>query len=312
MGIAVVGAGLAGCECALVLARAGIEVTLFEQKPLAHSEAHVSNNFAELVCSNSLRNAQLTSGIGLLKAEMRALGSPFMAAADQTSVPADKALAVDREAFSSVLTQAVRAQAAIKIVCKCVNSLSDPLFTDPDFQAVVLAVGPLASQAFSEDLASYIGAEHCYFYDAIAPIVWTKSLDQKIVFRASRYVEPETGVGDYLNCPMNKEEYTRFYSALLDAQTVPSRDDEKLKHFEGCMPIEALAQRGFNTLAFGPLKPVGFIDPRTNRRPFALLQLRYETKNAESCNLVGCQTRMLQGEQKRVFRLVPGLEKVEF
>lgn len=308
---AVIGGGLAGCECALRLARADLQVTLFEQKPAFRSPAHVSDGLAELVCSNSLRSDELTSGIGLLKAEMRELGSDFMELADAHRVPAGKALAVDREAFSAAMTRRILSTPGITLVHRQITSLDDPALDG--FGTVVLAAGPLASENLSASLAGMVGGDHCYFYDAIAPIVWTHSLNRDIVFRASRYGQEkgETG-GDYLNCPMNREEYEAFYNALLEAQKVGARDFEKEKHFEGCMPVEALAERGPRTLTFGPLKPVGFVDPRTGRRPWAILQLRAETLNGETCNLVGCQTKLTYGEQARVFRMVPGLEKAEF
>lgn len=315
--IAVVGGGLAGCECALHLAEAGLAVTLFEQKPGRRSPAHISDNLAELVCSNSLRSDESSSGVGMLKAELRALGSRFMAAADACRVPAGKALAVDREAFAAMLTALVASQPRIRRVERNVCGLDDPVlapFRTPE-GTVVIAAGPLASEELSASLAAAVGAEHCYFYDAIAPIVWTHSLDMSVVFRASRYGQEQgdaPGEGDYLNCPMSREEYTAFYTALLEARTVQAHAFESERHFEGCMPIEALAQRGDRTLTFGPLKPVGFVDPRTGRRPWAILQLRAEKANGEACNLVGCQTKLVQSEQARIFRLVPGLEQAEF
>ena len=317
MSIAVVGGGLAGCECALHLARAGHSVTLFEQKPGHRSAAHISEHLAELVCSNSLRSDELTSGVGLLKAEMRALGSRFMEAADACRVPAGKALAVDREAFARQMSQLVESEANIRLVRHQVQSLDDAVL-EPfrgEGRAIVVAAGPMASDGLSASLAGVLGEKHCYFYDAIAPIVWTHSLNMDVVFRASRYGQENgegEGEGDYLNCPMSREEYDVFYQALLDAQKVAAHEFEQEKHFEGCMPVEALAERGPRTLTFGPLKPVGFVDPRTGRRPWAIVQLRAENANSDTCNLVGCQTKLTQGEQARVFRLVPGLEKVEF
>ena len=317
MSIAVVGGGLAGCECALHLARAGHSVTLFEQKPAHRSAAHISDHLAELVCSNSLRSDELTSGVGLLKAEMRALGSDFMELADAHRVPAGKALAVDREAFARAMTERVSAQANLTLVHHQVESLDDPVLAPfyGEDRAVVLAAGPMASDGISASLAETLSAKHCYFYDAIAPIVWTHSLNMDVVFRASRYGQENgegEGEGDYLNCPMSRDEYDVFFAALLEAQKVSTHEFEQEKHFEGCMPIEALAERGPRTLTFGPLKPVGFDDPRTGRRPWAILQLRAENANSETCNLVGCQTKLTQGEQARVFRLVPGLENAEF
>ena len=308
---AVVGGGLAGCECALRLARAGLEVTLFEQKPAAMSAAHVSGQLAELVCSNSLRSDETTSGIGLLKAEMRALGSEFMAAADAHRVPAGKALAVDREAFAADMTQRIEAAGNIRREQARITGLDDVRLQGHD--VIILASGPMTDAALSASLAEVIGTSYCYFYDAIAPIVWTHSLDMSVVFRASRYGQEkgEEG-GDYLNCPFERDEYEAFYEALLAAEKVQPHGFEKEKHFEGCMPIEALAQRGPRTLTFGPLKPVGFVDPRTGRRPWAVLQLRAESRNGEACNLVGCQTKLTYAEQARVFRMAPGLQQAEF
>ncbi|MBO4369529.1 MAG: methylenetetrahydrofolate--tRNA-(uracil(54)-C(5))-methyltransferase (FADH(2)-oxidizing) TrmFO [Desulfovibrio sp.] len=316
--IAIIGAGLAGCECALVLAKAGFHVMLFEQKPEKRSPAHVMDSFAELVCSNSLRSNELTSGVGLLKQEMRDLGSFFMDAADANSVPADKALAVDRTAFSRDISQKIHAHPNISCFSHSVASLDDPLLWQNGCENVIVAAGPLASDELVASLKKVIGETDCYFYDAIAPIVWTSSLQKDIVFRASRYdcekedYVPGQETGDYLNCPMTKDEYLVFYEALRTADTVPSRDFETVKHFEGCMPIEALAARGERTLAFGPMKPIGLRDPRTGKRPYAVLQLRFENRAGTTCNLVGCQTRMRIPEQERVFRLVPGLEKAEF
>jgi methylenetetrahydrofolate--tRNA-(uracil-5-)-methyltransferase len=308
-----VGAGLAGCECALTLAHAGLDVTLYEQKPGRLSPAHAAPHLSELVCSNSLRSDERASGIGLLKAEMRALGSAFMQEADAHRVPAGKALAVDREAFAAAVTARIAGHPRIRLVEHCVASLDDPVLDGAG--TVVIAAGPLASGGLSDSLAQAAGAEHCYFYDAIAPIVWTGSLNTGIVFKASRYDAEKgaaDGEGDYLNCPMNREEYERFYAALRAARRAKTRGFEQVRHFEGCMPLESLADRGPRTLTFGPLKPVGFADPRTGRRPWAVLQLRAENGNMETCNLVGCQTRLLQSEQIRVFRLVPGMENAEF
>lgn len=304
---AIAGAGLAGCECALALARRGFSVALFEQKPHYRSEAHVSDGLAELVCSNSLRNNENTSGIGLLKNEMRALGSPFMAAADKCRVPAGKALAVDRELFSREIGAMVEAEEKISLVRRRIESVDDDVFQSAAAIRRVVAAGPLAFDGLADSLAQIAGSGHCYFYDAIAPIVWTESVDMSVAFRASRYGD---GEGDYLNCPMNREQYLAFHSALLEGEVFKPHGGEK--HFEGCMPIEALASRGVKTLAFGPMKPVGLTDPATGLRPYAVLQLRPEKANLETCNLVGCQTKLLQGEQKRIFRLVPGLQNAEF
>jgi methylenetetrahydrofolate--tRNA-(uracil-5-)-methyltransferase len=276
--------------------------------------------------------------VGLLKEEMRQLGSDFMGVAEACRVPAGRALAVDRDDFSRKMTSLVRETPGISLVEHCVAGLDDPSLAG--FGRVVVAAGPLASEGLSRSLAEATGREHCYFYDAIAPIVWTESLDFGTVFRASRYeaagasagqspsvcdaaasgdgagvggdVCGVPGEGDYINCPMTREEYENFYRELCAARRAEARDFESLRHFEGCMPIEALADRGSRTLTFGPMKPVGLVDPRTGRRPWAVLQLRPERRNMEACNLVGCQTRLLQGEQERVFRLVPGMGRVEF
>lgn len=307
---AIVGAGLAGCECALALGRSGYSVSLFEQKPEFRSEAHVSDGPGELVCSNSLRSDDQTSAIGLLHQELRELGSAVMAAADACRVPADRALAVDRAAFSGHLADQLAACANVQVTHRQIASLDEDILARTGPAGVVIAAGPLASANLSASLAEASGAEHCYFYDAIAPIVWTDSLDMDVIFRASRH--SAEGEGDYLNCPFSREEYERFYSALCAGRTFRGHAHEKETHFSGCMPIEALAQAGPATLSFGPLKPIGFTDPRTGKRPHAVLQLRAEQRNMETCNLVGCQTKLLQGEQERIFRLVPGLERAEF
>ncbi|MDR0466503.1 MAG: methylenetetrahydrofolate--tRNA-(uracil(54)-C(5))-methyltransferase (FADH(2)-oxidizing) TrmFO [Deltaproteobacteria bacterium] len=308
--IVVIGGGLAGCECAYRLARAGLRVTLFEQKPARFSSAHSSEHLAELVCSNSLRADGLLSGVGLLKQEMRELGSLAMDAAEKTRVPAGKALAVDRELFSRLVTERIAAEANITLVRREIVGLDDPALRGA--LRVVVAAGPLASDALSASLSELTGGQ-LYFYDAIAPIVTGDSVDMNIAFRGTRHVGPEEeGPGDYLNCPMNREEYLRFYEALRSADVTPARDFEKEIHFEACMPIESLAVRGERTLSFGPLKPVGFTDPRTGRRPWALVQLRAEHLNNSAYNLVGCQTKLVRSEQVRVFRLIPGLARAEF
>lgn len=359
--VLVVGGGLAGCECALYLAKHGINVVLFEQKPAQFSPAHVSLYLGELVCSNSFRSMRdegpQSSGIGLLQTEMRELGSQIIAAAYEHSVPAGKALAVDREAFAKALTEKIEENQYIKLVRKSVQDLEEVENLRQKYGAeyVVLATGPLTSESLAKSLSAIVGSEYCYFYDAIAPIVSADSLDMDIIFRGSRYdniapppyndevaksedlsrqwrekmqaemqeykekqaaeksgQESTDDEGDYLNCPMHKHEYEAFYQALLAAEKVASHNFEKELHFEGCMPIEALAERGERTLTFGPLKPVGFTDPRTGRRPYALLQLRAENANAGAFNLVGCQTKMTYKAQDSVFRLVPGLKNVEF
>lgn len=309
---AVVGGGLAGCECALRLAGAGIAVTLFEQKPQNMSPAHTMTELAELVCSNSLRSDEIASGVGLLKQEMRELGSVFMSVAQECAVPAGKALAVDRELFARRMTRAVEAHPAITLTRREIGGLDDPALEG--FAAVVVAAGPLASDALSRSLAQAVGSGHLYFYDAIAPIVTAESVDMSAAFRASRYQDPDDAQtpGDYVNCPMDKERYLDFHAALLSAERVAARDFEKEIHFEGCMPIEALAERGERTLTFGPFKPTGLTDPRTGRRPWAVVQLRAENRNASMYNLVGCQTKLTYKAQAEVFRRIPGLERAEF
>ena len=308
--VVVIGGGLAGCECAYHLARAGLRVTLFEQKPVRFSPAHSSERLAELVCSNSLRSNELNSGVGLLKQEMRELGSLVMDAAEKTRVPAGKALAVDRALFSRLISERIAAEDNITLLRREITGLDDPALHGAS--RVVVAAGPLASDSLSASLSALIGGR-LYFYDAIAPIVLGDSVDMRIAFRGTRHAAPEDdSPGDYLNCPMNREEYLRFYEALCSARVTPTRDFEQELHFEACMPLESLAARGERTLSFGPLKPVGFVDPRTGRRPWALVQLRTENLNNSAYNLVGCQTKLVQSEQERVFRLIPGLARAEF
>lgn len=318
--VAIVGGGLAGCECALYLARAGVDVTLLEQKPLAFSPAHVTPGLAELVCSNSFRSDELASGVGLLKQEMRELGSALMKAADASRVPAGKALAVDRQVFSQNVSEQVEREPGIRLERRVVRSLDDPALalrpqdaaagSAPGYDRIIIAAGPLAGEELSASLAEAIGAGHLYFYDAIAPIVSLDSIDLGIAFWGTRYGEP--GTGDYLNCPMDAAQYRVFYEALLGAEKAAGHGFEKELHFEGCMPIEALASRGERTLLFGPLKPVGLTNPHTGARPYAVLQLRPENSNGSMFNLVGCQTKMTYPAQDRVFRLVPGLGHAEF
>ncbi len=312
--IAVIGGGLAGCECALVLADSGIEVTIFEMKPKRFSPAHCSKDLAELVCSNSFRSAAPDSAVGILKEEMRALGSICLEAAEAASVPAGKALAVDREVFSAAVTKIIETHARITLVRKEITSLDPAVCPDiAGFDALVVAAGPLASDALADCLAGLTGKEHLYFYDAIAPVIDSAGVDMSVAFWGTRYAPEEK---DYLNCPMEKDEYFAFYQALLDGEKVLPREFEGLleqeQHFEGCMPIEALAERGPKTLVFGPLKPVGFVDPRTGKRPYALLQLRAENANKTMFNLVGCQTKLTFKEQERIFKMIPGLQNVEF
>lgn len=305
---AIIGGGLAGSECAYALASAGVKAHIFEMKPERYSPAHVSPHLAELVCSNSFRSDAPDSAVGELKAEMRCLGSLSMAVAEETRVPAGKALAVDRERFAEEMTRRLQAHGLIEVERREILSL-DPGGALDGFDVVIVAAGPLAGEALAESLGKRAGEEHLYFYDAIAPVVDGASVNMNTAFWGARY-HPEDQ--DYLNCPMDEAEYRAFYEALLEGKTFQAREFEKEVHFEGCMPIEALAARGFKTLAFGPFKPVGFVDPRSGKRPYALLQLRAENANKSMFNLVGCQTKLAYAEQQRIFRMIPGLEQAEF
>lgn len=302
MEVTVIGAGLAGCEAAWQLAKEGCSVKLYEMKPQRFTPAHESEGLAELVCSNSLRGAGMNNAVGCLKEELRRIGSLFIEAADATAVPAGGALAVDRDEFSAYVSQKIEANPKIELVREEVTRL-------PTEGHVILASGPLTSDALSAELAKLTGSEHLYFYDAIAPIVEADSIDYSIAWRASRY---DKGGADYLNCPLTKEEYESFVQALLDADKVAGREFEKLVHFEGCMPIEEMAARGPQTLSFGPMKPVGLDDPRTGRWPHAVIQLRQDNKHASLYNLVGFQTRLTYSEQQRIFRTIPGLQNARF
>ena len=297
--VIVIGGGLAGCEAAWRLTRAGVPVNLYEMKPEKFSPAHVSPFLAELVCSNSLRSNDPASAVGLLKEEMRRLDSLVLRAAEAEQVPAGKALAVDRERFAAYITARLEELDPVRIVREEVHRM------DPE-HLTVLASGPLTSEPLSQSLASLIGADHLQFYDAISPIVTTDSIDMDKAFYQSRY--EDIGQGDYINCPLNRAEYERFYQALVEADQVLPRDFEKPRYFEGCLPIEVMAARGERTLTFGPMKPVGLTDPRTGRRPYAVVQLRRENASGALHNLVGFQTRLKYGEQDRVFHLIPGLE----
>ena len=296
----VIGAGLAGCEAAYQLARRGVQVTLAEMKPEKYTPAHHSAGFAELVCSNSLRSDQLTNAVGLLKEEMRQLDSLIMRAADASRVPAGGALAVDRAAFSAYVTREMEENPNITIVRGEVTALPEG--------NVIIATGPLTSDALAEQIAVLPGLATLNFYDAAAPIVSGESLDMGRVFRAGRYGRGD----DYLNCPFTREEYMAFYQALLSAEKADVHGFDGTQVFEGCMPIEVMAARGEMVMAFGPMKPVGLTDPRTGREPYAVVQLRAENCEGTMYNLVGFQTRLKWGEQKRVFSMIPGLENAEF
>lgn len=300
--IVVIGGGLAGCEAAWQIAKRGGRVLLYEMKPLRYSPAHRSADLAELVCSNSFKSESLENAHGLLKAELSRLDSLILRAARESRVPAGDSLAVDRRTFARRVTESLEGCGNIEILRREVTSL-------PEGKITIVATGPLTSNAFSRALQELTGDRHLFFYDAISPIVTGESIDFSKTFRASRYGK---GGQDFVNCPMDRETYDRFVEALVEAQRVNPRDFEKRYLFEGCLPIEELAERGKDTLAFGPLKPVGLIDPRTGREPFAVVQLRQEDKEGTLYNLVGFQTRLKQGEQKRVFSMIPGLEKAEF
>ncbi len=316
--VTVVGGGLAGCEAAWQLAERGIDVLLVEQKPLARTPAQSSDALCELVCSNSMRGAAIVNAVGLLKEELRRAGSLILAGADLAKVPAGGALAVDRDVFSRRVTVRIDAHPRIRREAAIVRAIPDATESSP----VILATGPLTGDELATDLAAAIGVSHLAYYDAIAPIVATDSIDEAKVFRQSRWGKgaeadegdrDATALGDeaYINCPMDEVEYRAFVAAIVAAEKVEPRAFEETKYFEGCLPIEIMAGRGEMTLAFGPMKPVGLTDPRTGRRPFAVVQLRQEDEAATAYNLVGFQTRMTYGAQARVFRMIPGLEDAE-
>ncbi|MFZ5943720.1 MAG: methylenetetrahydrofolate--tRNA-(uracil(54)-C(5))-methyltransferase (FADH(2)-oxidizing) TrmFO [Bacillota bacterium] len=300
--ITVVGAGLAGCEAAWQIANLGIKVDLFEMRPYQLTPAHKTDLFGELVCSNSLRGAGLENAVGLLKEELRRCNSLFMKCADNNSIPAGGALAVDRDNFARCLTETICNHPLIKVhrqeVCYLEN---DNIY--------VIATGPLTAGVMGETIQKLTGEDYFYFYDAAAPIVTAESINYQYAFWASRY---DKGEADYLNCPLDKQQYEIFHKELVTAQLHPLETFEKQVFFEGCMPIEEMAARGKDTIRFGPLKPVGLINPKTGQQPYAVVQLRKENKEATLFNLVGFQTRLKWGEQKRVFALIPGLENAEF
>ena len=300
----VIGAGLAGCECAWILAKNGIKVKLYEMKPIKKTEAHKSDNFAELVCSNSLKSDEITNACGLLKKEMQMLGSIFVEAAHKTRVEAGQALAVDREKFAEYITDKIKNDNNIEIIYEEVDDV------EKLEGIIVIATGPLTSKPLLENISKLVGEEKLYFYDAEAPIVSADSIDMNIAYRMNRY--GKIGEGDYLNLPMTKDEYFSFYNALITAEEAPRHDFDKLVLFEGCMPIEQMAKRGEKTLVFGPLKPVGLQNPNTEEKPYAVVQLRSENKENTMYNLVGFQTSLKFGEQKRVFGMIPGLQNATF
>lgn len=301
----VIGAGLAGCEAAWQLAKRGIKVRLFEMKPEKHSPAHKSADFAELVCSNSLRSDQLSNAVGLLKEEMRLLDSLIISCADETRVPAGGALAVDREGFSRLVTKKIKENENIEVVLKEVSEIDE-------HEPVIIAAGPLCSDALAENIKKFTSdaGEYLHFFDAAAPLVLFDSIDMEKAFFAARY---DRGTPDYINCPMTKDEYDRFYNELINAEVAEVHGFEKKKVFEGCMPVEVMASRGHDTLLFGPLKPVGLVNPKTGKDDsYAVVQLRRDNDEGSIYNIVGFQTHLKFGEQRRVFSMIPGLENAEF
>ena len=301
--VKVIGAGLAGCEAALQLAERGISVKLYEMKPKKYSPAHKSENFAELVCSNSLKADRIENACGLLKEEMRHFNSVMMQAADVSRVPAGGALAVDRDEFSQFITDKVKSHTNIEIINDEVTQINPDEYT-------IIATGPLTSEGLSETIMELTGESGLSFYDAAAPIVTAESIDYDKVFKAARY---DKGTADYINCPMTEEEYTAFYNELISAETAQLKGFENSKVFEGCMPVEVMAKRGVQTLTFGPLKPVGLTNPKTgNDDAYAVVQLRQDNSAGTLYNLVGFQTNLKWGEQKRVFSMIPGLKNAEF
>ncbi|SDC85845.1 methylenetetrahydrofolate--tRNA-(uracil-5-)-methyltransferase [Paenibacillus sp. UNCCL117] len=299
--VTVIGAGLAGSEAAWQIASQGVPVVLYEMRPVRQTPAHISDKFAELVCSNSLRANGLTNAVGLLKEEMRMMNSLILRAADKHAVPAGGALAVDRDGFSEEVTSLLRNHPLIEVRNEELEALPEGI--------TVVATGPLTSPALSKHLQELTGEEYLYFYDAAAPIVEKESIDMSKVYLASRY---DKGEAAYLNCPMTEEEFAVFYEALITAETAPVKEFEKEIYFEGCMPIEVMARRGRQTVLFGPMKPVGLINPHTGELPYAVVQLRQDNAAGTLYNLVGFQTHLKWGEQKRVLSLIPGLENAEF
>ena len=318
--IHIIGGGLAGSEAAWQAASRGVRVTLYEMRPVRPTAVHKTDGLAELVCSNSFRGDKLDNAVGLLKEEMRRLGSLVMRAADAHRVPAGAALAVDRERFSQAITKAIAEHPLITVVREEVPRIPD----NPSMFPLIIATGPLTSDSLSADIASLVGGDHLYFYDAISPIVLSETIDRSKVFRASRWGRSirgasdgpgcgvDDGEGDYLNCPMTEAEYNRFYDAVVSAESATVHDFDKEKFFEGCLPIEVMAHRGRDTLRFGPMKPVGLVDPRTGRTPFAVVQLRQDNLAGDHFSLVGFQTQLKWGEQARVLAMIPGLEHAEF
>ena len=324
--ITIIGGGLAGCEAAYQIAKAGIKVKLYEMKPIKYSEAHSNKNLAEIVCSNSFKSNLLTNACGLLKEELRRLDSLLIKIADETQVPAGQALAVDRELFAKRVTEEIESNALIEVIHKEVENVESDSEINAEDRIVIIATGPLTSEKMAKQISKLTGEDKLYFYDAAAPIISKDSINFDIAFYGNRY-EQEKKKNEtieewqekqkkqeksYINLPMNKEEYEAFWKALVEAEVVTLHDFEKREIFEGCMPIEIMAKRGLDTLRFGPLKPVGFDDPRYAKRPYAIVQLRQDNTDATIYNIVGFQTNLKFGEQKRVFSMIPGLQNAEF
>jgi len=308
--VRIIGGGLAGSEAAWQAASMGARVVLHEMRPIVPTAVHQTDRCAELVCSNSFRGDKLDNAVGLLKEEMRRLGSLIMRAADKARVPAGAALAVDRHAFADEVTRAIESHPLIEIRRGEVSAIPD---SSPD-APVIVATGPLTSAALSSDIVRFVGRDHLAFFDAISPIVLAESLDMSNIFRQSRWDRSlsEGSAGDYLNCPMTKDEYLAFHQAVVTAEKAEGHDFDNTAFFEGCLPIEVMAHRGVDTLRFGPMKPAGLQDPRTGRRPYAVVQLRQDNLAGDHFSLVGFQTQMKWGEQTRVLRMIPGLEQAEF
>ncbi len=300
--VVVVGAGLAGSEAAYQLAKRGIKVKLYEMRPKKNTDVHTGDKFAELVCSNSLGSNLVSNASGLMKEELRRMGSLLIEIADETKVPAGQALAVDREGFSELITKKLRNMGNIEIINEELTEL-------PKDSYIIVASGPLSSEGIAKEIQRLTGDDYLYFYDAVAPIVTLESIDLDKVYFQSRY---DKGDGEYINCPMNKEEYDAFYEALINAERIPIKTFEEEKLFEACMPVEKMAARGEKTLLFGPLKPKGLTNPKTGTRDYAVVQLRQDDKEGKLYNMVGFQTNLKWGEQKRVFQMIPGLEKADF
>lgn len=301
-GVTIVGGGLAGSEAAWQAARQGVEVSLYEMRPVTCTPAHKTGYLAELVCSNSLGSQESVHAAGILKEEMRRLGSLVIRTADGTKVPAGSALAVDREIFSRKITEAIERHPRIHVIREEIKEV-------PTDTPVIIATGPLTSDHLTEQLRELNGVKHLYFYDSISPIIDGETINEGVIFRASRY---NRGGPDYVNCPFSEEEYNRFYDALIKAERALAKPFEKIPYFEGCVPVEVLAERGKKTLLFGPMKPVGLMDPRSRKRPYAVVQLRQEDQFGSCYNMVGFQTKLTWPEQRRVLRMIPGLEQAEF